>query len=253
MRCLSFKADARPATMEQVRLELEGWLARQPRRAGRPELAALLKVVPAEPMHAIETTPSGKQKKVGTGKVARLNIDSTLRPAPPEPVGKVGDETFRSSRRISSEFLMKEFNEDGSRAEKSTDVERKGLGPPTGPVPEQSDEQPTMFEPGPQKGVPTLRSDEGDLMKQIEAATRSAAKTERTAAVKAPPPGFVMDPVGPETEDEPEHITEKPSGPHGQPVSDVTLIPRKSALPMILSALGFVAVAVGVYFFLLRH
>jgi serine/threonine protein kinase len=240
MRCLSFKPEGRPATADQVRLELEGWLTREGQPAGKAELAALLKVVPADPVHAVESTPSGKHKKV-----AKLNLEgSTLKPQGSQPVGKVGDETFRSSRRVSSENLMKEFNEDGSRQVK-TDVERKGLDQAeTGPIPDPNDEQPTLFEPAhrgnkPVFAPPTLRTNDKDLIQQIEAAQRQGARTERNSPVKAPPPQFLPTP---QTEDDaPEHITEKP-GAH-QPVSDVTLIPRRSKAPMIL---GIVVVAAAV-------
>ena len=257
MRCLSFKAENRPPTAEQVRLELEGWLEQTSRPVSRTQLSALLKVVPADPTHHVENETESK-----SGKRQKLT-ESTVRPKAP-PTEKVGDETLRGSKRVSSEFLMKEFNADGSRVDRdaSTDVERKGLAKPKastlsrsditprGPVPEESDEAPTLFVPGNGRnnGPPTLRNNDPDLMEKVQEAGRAIARTERNAPVVTRPAEFANEPTPqPESEpDEPDHITEPPKD---QPVSDATLIPRRSRGPIygVLGAAAILILAV-VYF-----
>jgi eukaryotic-like serine/threonine-protein kinase len=263
MRCLSFRADNRPPTADHVRLELESWLEQTSRPVSRNQLAALLKVVPADPTHHIENEQESK-----SGKREKLS-ESTVRPKAP-PTEKVGDETLRGSKRVSSEFLMKEFNPDGSRVDReaSTDVERKQLGrkpstlsrsdiTPRGPVPEEQDEAPTLFVPGNGRnnGPPTLRNNDPELMEKVQAAGKAIARTERNApAVTAPPPEFANAPTPlPESEAdtmEPDHVTQKPR--EEQPVSDATLIPRRSRGP-IYGVIGVVALAiVGLVYFLTR-
>lgn len=266
MRCLSFKADSRPTTADQVRLEVEQWLAEASRPVGRAQLSALLGVVPADPTHAIDKAQAGP-----SGKMKKLSEASTLKPRG-APLEKPGDETFRSSRRVSSGDLMREFNEDGTR-QVPTDVERKSLA--AGPVPQsEGQDAPTLFVSagkGKSSGPPTLRNTEAELIAQIEAASRAGARTERNSPVTSKPsefdeaprgtdpeaapmgsadPNAPTDAVAPEEADGPEHITEKPEPP--QPVSDLTVLPRRSKAPVVALVAVLAAAALGAVAWLFR-